>query len=168
MPNSFASKSALALFATPDPDYEMRREPANQAAKAFLARWTEQANNGDLVIGKDIPSRAFARYLANLMIVEPVEEGNDCLIRLAGSLVRRRYGREVSGERLSALFSQTAFKQNVVRMQAVRETGSPSVLVGTVRQDDAPPLRFDAIILGAWAPKNDAMWNVVGIFVHTE
>lgn len=166
MPNSFAPKSALALFATPDPEYQTRVEAADQVAKAFLARWIEQAKDGDLVIGKDIPSRAFARYLANLMIVEPIEEGRDCLIRLAGSLVRRRYGREVSGERLSALFSPAAFKQNLARMQAVRETGAPSVLVGTVPQDDAPPLRFDAIILRAWAPKKDAMWNVVGIFVH--
>ena len=89
--------------------------------------------------------------------------------RGAPSLVRRKDRRAPLGCGKVATVGQNTrrpVKQNQARMRAVRETGMPVILAGTVPQDDAPPLHFDAIILRAWAPNHDAMWNVVGIFVH--
>lgn len=166
MPSSFAPVNAIALLTAPDPRYAVCAEPSHPEARKFLAVWRKHAAGVDIKIGKDIPSRAFARFLTNLMIVEPIEGGSDCRIRLAGTLVRRRYGREVSGERLSALFSRDTFEQNLARMKAVRETGTPLVLAGTLEHEDATPLNFEVIILRARAAKDDAIWNVVGIFLH--
>lgn len=140
--------------------------PTHHKARDFLAVWRESCQDGDIVIGTDIPSRPFARLLENLMVVEPVEDGRDGLVRVAGTSLRERYGREVSGKRLSTLFSPDVFAQNLARMRAVRETGSPLILTGSVPRQAAPPQRFEAIIIRARAPKTDALWNAVGIFAH--
>lgn len=168
MPHRIALEGALGLFTAPDPEYQPLDQPTHPDAQAFLGVWRERAKNGDLVIGTDIPSRPFARFLSNLMIVEPVEDGRDCRIRLAGTLLRQRYGREVSGERFSALFSGTTFAGNLSRMQTVRETGTPLILAGSVAREEKLPLCFDTVVLRARAPKSDALWNVIGVFPHTE
>lgn len=168
MPQGTSSQSALSLFSqSPDPSYSVSAEPREADAREFLARWRARAQDGDIVIGTDIPSRPFARFLANLMIVEPVEEEKDCRIRLAGSLVRRRYGREVSGQRMSGLFSPHIFERHIADMREVRRTGKPLILAATVPQKDTLPLSFDVVIVRALAPDRQTMWNVVGVFMRS-
>ena len=115
-------------------------------------------------IGKDIPSRPFARFLGNLMIAEPIDDDTDCRIRLAGSSLRQRYKREVSGRRLSELFSPVIAADNLARLRKVREMGRAFIHTAAVMPDDTPPLHYEVLLLHALAPNEAAMWNVIGIF----
>ena len=169
MQPSRSSQNALSLFAlSPEPSYALRAEPTDPDAHQFLALWREQTRGRDLIIGKDISSRPVARFLANLMVVEPINDDADCRVRLAGSLVRRRYGREVSGQRLSALFSWDIFERHIADMREVRRTGEPLILLATVPQETSGPRTFDVVILRVLAPDGKSMWNIVGIFMITE
>ena len=64
---------------------------------------------------------------------------HDRRVCLARTLAERRHGREVSGERLSVLSPPSAFEQNIARMLAVRETGTPSLSPGRCVKDDLLP-----------------------------
>ena len=163
-PNSFSPDRVFDLFAARDPDYEIRAEPLHPDGQAFLACWETYADERDLVIGQDIPSRPFACFLANLMVAEPNADQSDCSIRLAGTSVRQRYGQDVSGKNLSALFSSVIFELTRKRLQIVRETGIPLILGVTVPRQDAPSLHFEVIMLRAYAPDRRAMWNVIATF----
>ncbi|MDA8093274.1 MAG: PAS domain-containing protein [Betaproteobacteria bacterium] len=160
-----ATANALAFFsASSDPYYQIRVEPAHPDAAAFLVTWREHTHSRDVVIGKDIPSRPFARFLGNLMIAETIDDDTDCRIRLAGSSLRQRYKREVSGRRLSELFSPPIAADNLARLRKVRETGGAFIHAAAVMPDVAPPLYYEVLLLRALAPNETAMWNIIGIF----
>ena len=166
MHSNVVRNDALALFAgSHDPYHQVRAAPSHPKAVAFLDTWRAHARERDLVVGKDLPSRPFARFLDNLMIAEPIENGADFRIRLAGSSLRKRYRREVSGERFSTLFSPLVAEENIARLHKVQRTGIPSVLLAAVITDDAPPVRYEVIMLRALAPDETTMWNVIGIFM---
>jgi hypothetical protein len=168
MPSRTAPTHASAPSHSPDPIYRVCQEPARTGARLLIVRWREHAAKGDIVIGRDIPSHAFARLLSHMMIVEPITDVTDGLIRLAGTSVRSRYGCEVSGKHLSDLYSPTALQQHLAHLREVRDAGEPLVLEATVPRNEALPLVFDEIILRALAPDLVSMWNVVGVFVRSE
>ncbi len=158
---------ALSLLArSPDPYYQVRSAPSHPKAVAFLDTWRAHAHERDLVISKDLPSRPFARFLDNLMIAEPIENDTDFRIRLAGSSLRQRYQREVSGERFSALFSPLIAEENIARLRKVQRTGTPSILSAAIIIDDAPRVQYEVILLRVLAPDETTMWNIVGIFMQ--
>ena len=166
MRSSSATTDALTLFAaSSDPYYQARTEPVHPKAVAFLDTWRTHAHGRDLVIGKDIPSRPFARFLDNFMLAEPIENDTDCRIRLAGSSLRKRYKREVSGERFSKLFSPAIAAENLARLRKVRETGTPSIFSAVIIADGAPTLQYEVLVLRALASDEVTMWNVLGIFM---
>lgn len=158
--------SVMTFFAaSADPYYQIRAEPAHPLAAEFLALWREECRARDLVVGKDIPSRPFARFLTHLMIVEPIEDGADCRIRIAGEAVRKRYGRDVKDARFSELFSPAMCADNMMRLREVRRTGVPIIFDAAIVRDDAPALCYEVLLLRILAPDERTTWNVIGIFM---
>lgn len=158
MPTHPSSQTAASTWATPDPTYCICREPTHPSARVLLMRWFEQSAHGDIVVGKDIPSHHFAKLLSHLMILELIDGDTDCHIRLAGTSLRRLFRREVSGERLSELYSASTLEQQLARLREVRRTGEPIILAATMARADAPPFAHDEV---RW-------WNVIGIFVRDD
>ncbi len=156
------SQTAYAL----DPVYGTCQEPKQPDACALLSCWCEQATKQDLVIGKDIPSRAFAKFLSHIMIVEPMDSDTNGLIRLAGTALRLRYGTEASGKRLSEFYSSTILPQYLAYLRGVRDTGEPLILEASYLRDDALHFVSDEIVLRALAPDGVSMWNVVAVFLR--
>ena len=156
----------LTLFsASPDPYYQVRAEPLHPLATEFLGVWRDESRKGELVVGKDLPSRPFARFLSNLMTVEPIDGDTDGRIRVAGNALRKRYGRDVTGVRFSELFSSPVATDNLMRLREVRRTGTPIIFDATVIRADSPALCYETLLLRILAPDERTYWNVVGIFM---
>ena len=151
--------------ASPDPYYQIRAEPAHPVAIEFLSLWREEACTRELIVGKDVPSRAFARFLSYLTIVEPIDNDTDCRIRVAGDAVRQRYKRDVKDVRFSDIFSSAVAADNMMRLREVRRTGIPIIFDAAIIHDDAPAICYEALLLRIFAPDEQTYWNVVGIFM---
>ncbi|MBU6297661.1 MAG: PAS domain-containing protein [Alphaproteobacteria bacterium] len=161
-----AITSVLTLFsASADPYYQIREEPSHPMAAELVALWREESRTRDPVVGKDIPSRPFARFLSHLMIVEPVEDDTDCKIRIAGDVIRKRYGRDVKDAQFSELFSPAVFRDNMMRLREVRRTGVPIIFDATVIPDDGPSFSYEVVLLRVLSPDERTYWNIVGIFM---
>lgn len=86
--------------------------PQHSLARELVAVWDERPDDG-LQLGRDIPSRKMARTLANLLIWEPVEDGNDFRLFLMGEVLRFRFGGNATGRYMSELLDPeiyTAFQ----------------------------------------------------------
>ena len=150
---------------SPDPYYHILAEPLHPHAVAFLGMWRYKSYMRELVVGKDLPSPSFVRFLANLMTVEPTDDDTDGCIRVAGSALRYRYGRDVTNARFSQLHTAPGAADNLMRLREVRRTGTPIVYRATVIRARAPALRYETVLLRILAPDECTYWNVVGIFI---
>lgn len=149
-----------------DPIYRVCREPKQPDARLLVSRWREHTAKRDIVIGKDIPSRAFAKFLSHIMIVEPIDGDENGVVRLAGTAIRMRYGTETTGRKLSELYSPTVLPQYLAYLRDVRNTGKPLILEATFLQDDASPVAFDKIVLRAFSPDQIKTWNIAGVLLR--
>jgi hypothetical protein len=166
MPFTAESKNGASLFSgSAHVSCQIRSAPTHPEAQQFLACWRGRSTQGNIVIGRDIPSRPFAKYLAHLMVAEPLADA-DYHIRLAGTLLPRYFGRDVSGERLSDVFQPPLCEQHLAAMRDVRRTGEPVILAGTIASQLLPLRSFEEVIVRAFAPDEVTIWNVVGMFVQ--
>ena len=67
----------------------------------LIALWESQGARGGMRMGRDIPSRALAKFLPNIVISEPVGDWEDAHIRLAGSVYTERFGCDITGTLLA-------------------------------------------------------------------
>ncbi len=168
MPFSAGSKNGSSLFAgTTQVSCQQANAPDFLEARQLLTCWREHTTQGEIVIGRDIPSRPFARFLSHLLVAVPVEGDTDCHIRLAGTLLHRYFGGDVGGKRFSDLYPHPLFEQHLAATREVLRTGGPVVLSGTIASELLPLRRFEEVILRALAPDEITIWNVIGIFVKT-
>ncbi|HEY4076194.1 MAG TPA: PAS domain-containing protein [Rhizomicrobium sp.] len=83
--------------------------------------------DGRFIVGRDVPSRELARVLSGLALFQPILQG-DFRVRLAGMALRRRFGRDVTGEKLSEIMSVAQFDEHGRRMRDLLESGQPFVV----------------------------------------
>ncbi len=93
----------------PSPEFDyptvFKDAPDLPAARELLEIWREYEAAGGMQMGRDIPSRRLAKFLANIIIVEPVGDWEDSRVRLAGQVLMLRFGRDVTGLLGSDVFS---------------------------------------------------------------
>ncbi len=119
-PLAAASGEAVEVFAQ---EIETVR---HEGSLALLAYWAQcRAAKGDLVVGEDLPAPAVRQIMSALCLLEPVDEGTDYRFRLAPTGLIRRFGRDVTGCRLSALYDASAFEEYVRGLQRVIEFDMP-------------------------------------------
>lgn len=166
MPFSAGSQNTDSLFAGAGKiKCQVATDPCYTQARQFLDLWREQSALGEIVVGRDIPSRPFATFLCHLMVAEPIDADTDCNIRVAGTLLHRYFGRDATGERLSDVYLRPLLEQHLAAMRDVRRTGSPVVLAGTIASELLPLRMFEEVIVRARAPDDIAIWNIIAIFV---
>jgi len=141
-------------------------EPVHFGARVLRDYWQDRCAHGGLVIGKDVPSRQVASILRNLLVYEPVDDGGDFLVRLAGSAALRRFGRDVTGLKMSALFPRPVFERRRDVVNAALRTGEPFIRDVRVTRDGRPELRFEFIGVPALSPDRAAKWLLSGIFFY--
>ena len=158
--------------ASPDADIEEHctalTTPRHPQARALLSHWHEEHARGGFIVGIHIPSRRLAKLLPSLSLHEPVDGGRDFHTRLAGSLLLRRFGRDISGRRLTQLFGPRRLAFHRGLMQRTMRGGEPFVLDVRAVRDGLTRLHFELIGLQVFSPDCRHPWILSGHFHFAE
>jgi len=143
----------------------MRAAPVHRGARLLLETWRDRTAAGRFLVGRDVPSRALARVLSGLMLFEPLRSG-DFRVRLAGHGVRRRFGRDVTGENLSRVMDREPFARQAAFLRAVLETGEPFIAEVRQMEEGRLILCHEQVALRVFAPDGRTPWVLSGLFFH--
>jgi hypothetical protein len=147
---------------------EIRAEipgPTHYGASLLLDNWRDrEKNRGGFVVGRDVPSRELATVLRNLALYEPVDDGADFRVRLAGTAFLRRFGRDITGLKLSEIYDAAKFESQRGFFNAVIRTGTPHAVDVKVVRDKRTYLRFEILRLRVLSPDRKASWVMTGLF----
>ena len=143
----------------------VRAAPVHRGARTLLEVWRAAEAAGRFVVGRDVPSRSLARVLSGLALYEPLYTG-DFRVRLAGHALRRRFGRDVTGETLSRLMDAAQFSRHAAQMHGLLETGTPLVVEVRLHKDGRLRLCYELVALRVFAPDGRTPWVLSGIFFH--
>ncbi len=146
--------------------FTVMREPSHYDARHLFEFWRDRNDEGGFVIGEHVPSRALARLMSHLVVYEPLDEGRDFRARLAGTSLLRRFGRDVSGSKLSELFEGSAFEAQRDDMRTLLRTRRPCVLEVKATIDNYPVLHFEIVALPVLAPDRETPWILSGLFYY--
>jgi hypothetical protein len=138
--------------------------PEHPEAKALLAYWEHCRTGGGMRIGRDIPSREIARLMSRLSVLEPVEERRDFRFRLVGSGWLRRFGRDVSGLRLSELYQGASFEHYVSGLAAVLESGRPNIVDVRIKSRLREMHHVEYVELPVESADGAQVWALTGAF----
>ena len=120
--------------------------PTLELAKKLMAFWDARPADG-VVVGRDVPSRPLAALLSNISIWEPRESGEDFFVHLAGSATQIRFGEDITGKMMSAVFDPFSFD--------LWRDGFNAVL---------KLLHLEAIGLPVLSADQSARWVLLGMF----
>jgi hypothetical protein len=146
-------------------DHFIRVEfPRHRDAIILLGHWRACMTAGGFVVGRDIPARKIARVLRNVILWEPLADGADLCVRLAGADVRRRFDFDLKGRMMSTMFSPEDFKIHLASTMDVIAGGVPIVLDTALRRGDVEELRTEVLILPVTARDMKSTWVLAGLF----
>ncbi|HUJ01995.1 MAG TPA: PAS domain-containing protein [Rhizomicrobium sp.] len=140
--------------------------PTLHGAQTILKAWRE-AKDG-FVVGRDIPSRPLSSVLRNLGLLEPLDRARDFRVRLAGTALLRRFGRDIKGATLSELYTQGAFERRRKWLTEAIDGERPVIHALTMQQGDGRPLSFERVYLPVLAPDRAAHWVLAGYFYYED
>jgi hypothetical protein len=146
--------------------FTVMREPSHYDARHLFEFWRERNEEGGFVIGRHVPSRPLARLMSHLVVYEPLHEGEDFRARIAGTSLLRRFGRDISGSKLSELFERNAFEAQRDDLRTLLRTGKPCVLEVKATVDGYPALHFEIVALPVLAPDRETPWVLSGLFYY--
>ncbi|HXC54948.1 MAG TPA: PAS domain-containing protein [Rhizomicrobium sp.] len=139
--------------------------PRHPSANRLFAYWRDcVAARGIFVVGRDVPARPIANLLCNIVINEPLADGSDMRVRLAGTSVRRRFGGDIRGHKLSELFSPEDFSHHVAASFEAVRTGKPVILDSSLKRGGVEELHTEVLLLPVKSGDLQTDWLLVGIF----
>ena len=135
-------------------------------AISLLECWRGHEATGGMRMGRDIPSRALARLLPFILITEPVGDWDDARIRLAGTALIERFGRDVAGELASQVYAEDPDGAHLMLQQGRRaaETREPSIIELRILMDEIEVFHLETVLLPIFSPDGSASWTIVGAF----
>jgi hypothetical protein len=142
-------------------------EPRHRGAQLLVNIWRERQGHGGFTIGRDIPSRRIARIMQNVMVYEPVEKDGaivDFSVRIAGDMLRRRFGFSPAGKRMSQLFPREQFESHIATLREAIREDSPIVLNSEMSRGLVIERRLEIVVLPVWNAARAARWVMVGVF----
>lgn len=74
-----------------------RKAPTHPSIRRLIGYWRECEAKDGLRMGRDIPARAIASLLSQIMVFEPFANWEDAHIRYAGFGTAKYFGRDVMG-----------------------------------------------------------------------
>jgi hypothetical protein len=167
------SGSVLLGRATLDPsaDYryvlEPRKEPEHPSSRLLLDYWRRCEKRGGMRMGRDIPHRALAKVLAYVAVTEPVNGWRDGYMRLVGSGLTDRFGRDITGVLISELFVYDDPQMYALMMGGAKAAATerrPGFALDRILLHGKEVMRNEVVVLPVQAPDSDAMWALTGTF----
>ena len=141
-------------------------EPQHFGARLLLERWRELQDRDGLVMGRDVPARPLGGILRNLAIYEPLEDCRDFRARLAGTAFLRRFGRDITGLKLSEIFPRSRFEWHRAGMADIVRSRAPLVYAVKMKRGDRMLLRAEALRLPVESADRANTWVLSGLFYY--
>lgn len=141
-------------------------EPEHPDSAALIAVWNQHAASGGMRVGRDIPSRALSKFLSHIIIAEPNADISDANIRLAGSSMIERFGRDISGLNLSELYVLDP-KGSETLLAAAREalaSQTPRIVGTRVMWGAIEAMRVESVLLPILSRNGTSQWVMIGTF----
>jgi hypothetical protein len=132
-------------------------------ATTALRFWARRPQDG-LMIGRDVPSRAIARLLSHIAIYAPLADGSDAVVHLAGSGLRMRFGRDITGLMMSQVFLPEDFQVRLAAIKDVIKCGEPRLAEIVHRTGGLEILRLELLTLPVLAPNGKDRWALAFVF----
>jgi len=133
-------------------------------ALKLLAFWEARPADG-IVMGRDIPSRAIASLLGHISILEPAEDRSDMCVRMAGTSLIKRWGRDVKGRMLSELFSPDELRDHLKCGFAAIDTDRPIIVDSALMAfDTVTRMHMEVVLLPIFATDRKSRWVLSGMF----
>jgi hypothetical protein len=142
--------------------------PVHRDARFLYGEWRKHASAGGFMVGIHIPSRKLGRVLPAISLYEPRDGGRDFHVRLAGTALRLRFGRDITGLNLSEVFKGRSFDDYAGRMRRVLTDGEPFMLDLRTAHDGLTQLRFEWLGLQVFSPDCRHPWIMTGHFLYPE
>lgn len=144
-------------------DYQRVNALEHWLAPEALRFWDRRPADG-IVIGRDVPSRAIARLLNRVIVYEPIDDHHDLKVRLAGTAVRHRFGHDITGQKMSELFSPAEFPIRFQTVMEVIERNEPRMARIVHGSTDVEILRIELLTLPVVAPNGGDRWALTFCF----
>jgi hypothetical protein len=111
-----------------------------------------------------VPSRPIASVLRSLALYEPIEGLADFRVRLAGTAFMRRFGKDVTGLKLSEIYDPPSLAVQRGNLAEVIASNEPFIWNVSVARDSRQFLRYEAVRLPVLSPDRKERWVMGGIF----
>jgi hypothetical protein len=144
-------------------NYAVVAAPRHRDSERLLSFWRQRAPDG-IVMGRDVPSRTIAPLLSHVMVWEPVADGADMKVRLAGAALQRRFSGDLKGRVMSELYAPADFRDHRQDMLRVIESGVPLVLDSRISCGNIEHLHLEMVVLPILSPDRAHGWVLSGIF----
>ncbi len=138
--------------------------PTQHGSRLLLDHWQSRRADPGFVVGRDVPSRALAGVLRNLALYEPVADMQDFRLRLAGTAFTRRFGRDVTGLKLSEIYDERSFASHRSGLANVVQSNVHELADVKLERGDRTFLRFEALRLPVLSPDRKDIWVMGAVF----
>ncbi len=132
-------------------------------AEAALQFWGERPGDG-IHIGRDLPSRLIARLLSHVTIYEPLADRSDFKVHLAGSGMRHRFGRDITGETMSEIYSPSDFPVRYKTLLEVIAHNEPRMMRIIHRAGTVDVLKIELFQIPVVGPNGLDRWALTFVF----
>jgi len=144
-------------------EFRVIAAPNHPKAQKLYAFWQEHAEHG-IVIGRDVPSRPIADLLSSISIYEPVNDGTDLRVWLAGTSMRRRFGNDITGKLMSELYTPDDFRAHLEDARLSLEAGRPTFIDSRLSIGAVEQMHLEVVVLPVLAPDGISRWVLAGVF----
>jgi hypothetical protein len=144
--------------------FEEIAKPSHADAEALLAYWHECRRAGGFAMVRNVPSKAIAHLMKNLVVMEPLP--GDFKYRLVGNVLIQRLGRDVTGMAISEVFDPDPAKSLIAGAQKVLDTDAPVFQRLSVRTAFGETRRPELVLLPMTSPDTKEKLVLVGVFYH--
>jgi hypothetical protein len=154
----------------PTPQYRyvrtVRATADHPSSIALISCWREFEAKGGMRIGRDIPSRAIVILLPHILITETVDDWQDARIRLAGTALMERFGRDIAGSLATEIYADDleGIKFLLQQQRRAMEVREPCVVDTRIFLDGIAMMHLEIALMPIQSPDGAAIWNLVGAF----
>ena len=141
-------------------------EPLHFGARLLFERWRGLQGGDGFVVGRDVPARQLGGILRNLAIYEPLEDCRDFRARLAGTAFLRRFGRDITGLKLSEIFQDVGFERHRAKMADIVRSGEPQAIDVKLQRRNRTLLHAEALRLPVQSANRTNTWVLSGLFYY--
>ncbi len=141
-------------------------EPVHFGARLLFERWRELQGGDGFVVGRDVPARQLGGILRNLAVFEPLDDCRDFRARLAGTAFLRRFGRDITGFKLSEIFQEPILEGYRAQMAEVVKSGAPLALDVKLQRGKRAFLHAELLRLPVQSADRTSTWVLSGLFYY--